>query len=185
MFARSMMLAASLPLTVGFASDAFAQRRPDPPAVVVTTAVPQRYETAQQAVVVQVETPQAASCEQAIACAPAATTVIVKQSEPVDEHYGRRACAEAPRVVYVERPEPRVVVVERPAPRYEYYDRDHCRTRYVERHEPRIGFSIRLGGGCDSYSFRYSNRDHDRHYGHGRHHSRGGRGHADRRRGCR
>lgn len=172
MFPRSLILVASLPLTAGFASDALAHRRPEPPPpAVYQTDAPERYQIAEREVHARLQTPAPQTC----AVAPCAPTVVVKHIEPVDVVYGRRRCATPPPFVVYTQPRACAPVVEyrpaRPAyecrPVYDYRPAYDCRPvreyRPVYDCGPRSGFSVSIGiGDHHGSSFRYGYSDFGR-----------------------
>lgn len=166
MFPRRIIGLASLSLTLGFATDSFAQRRPDPPPPIpAATSAPERYQIAEQEVLARLSEPQPAPI--------ATTTVVVDQPEPVDAYYGRRydppPLPPPPQVVYVERSVPPPVVYY-PAPRYDYAPRYRG---YHGGYHSGLSLSFRFGDDHNRSSYRHQGgHRQDRGNGHGR----GGRG---------
>lgn len=183
MFPRRLIGLASLPFALGLATDALAQRRPEPPPQFVQQApVPERYQVAEQEVLARLREPPP----------PPVQTVVIRHEEPVDAYYAsRRRCDPPPLprpapVVIASCPPPVVVVdpcpppvVYCPPPRPVYcppvraYD---CRPSYRSYYrggdcDSGWSFSVRIGDGYSRSSFRYNDRDCDRRY------DRGGRGH--------
>ncbi|MBL8747046.1 MAG: hypothetical protein JNK58_11915 [Phycisphaerae bacterium] len=182
MFPRRLIGLASLSLTLGFATNTYAQRRPDPAPLPVyqQAPVPDRY-------LAQSAPPTPAPVQ--------TTTVIVNQTEPVDSYYARQryevpALPPPPQVVYVQPPAPQVVYVQPcpppvaycPPPRPVYVcppARYDCGPSYYGGYRSYYGSGLSLsfsfGDDCRGSSFRYRGGGH---YDSGRGHGGGRGGHG-------